>query len=392
MTKSRPAIYLDHSATTPVWPEVLEAMQPYFGEMFGNPSSMHAAGRKAYTGLQEARQCISAAIGAQPQEIVFTGCGSESNNAALRGIAWAQRQQTGARRIISSQVEHHAILETLDDLEELHGFTQELLPVDAAGRVDPRDLDQIMDEDVALVSIMQANNEVGTIQPVSALSRICRAHGVPLHSDAVQALGKMPVHVDELGVDALSASAHKFHGPKGVGFLYLRQGTPFRPFLTGGSHEGGRRAGTENVPLIYGMATALSLHLQAQEQERERQQALRDQLIDGIRTRVTGACLTGDPVQRLPHHASFIVPGLEAEAMLIALDMAGIMASSGSACTSGAHQPSHVLAAMGIHPPGSYGALRFSLGHSTTEADIDFVLAQLEHITSQLRAISLPVA
>ncbi len=381
----QPPIYLDHSATTPVWPEVIADMEPFFSQAYGNPSSMHAAGRKAYAGLQEARQTVARHLGAKPQEVVFTSGGTESDNSALRGIALARRQIMGARRIISTPIEHHAILETLEDLTQIHGFAIDLLPVNGAGLVSPQDLSQALEEPAALVSIMLANNEVGTVQPLSELGTICRAHDTPLHTDAVQAMCKVPIRVDDLGVASLSASAHKFHGPKGIGFLYLRQGTPFLPRQTGGSHEGGRRAGTENVPLIKGMAKALNMNQQKASQEIPRQMELRDQLISAVLAGVKGAYLTGDTQNRLPHHASFVISGLEAESMLIGLDMAGIMASSGSACTSGAHQPSHVLSALGIKAPDSYGALRFSLGHSTTASDIAYVSEQLISITGQLR-------
>jgi len=378
-------LYLDHSATTPVWPEVVAAMEPYFSQAYGNPSSMHAAGRKAYAGLQQARRKVAHHIGARPQEIIFPSGGTESDNLALRGIALARRRQTGACRIVSTPIEHHAVLETLEDLAQVHDFEIELLPVGEVGRVRPADLTQALAEPAALVSVMLANNEVGTVQPLAQLGAICQARDTPLHTDAVQAMCKVPVRVDELGVAALSASAHKFHGPKGIGFLYLRRDTPFLPRQTGGGHEGGRRAGTENVPLINGMALALDMNMQAAETEWPRQQELRDQLISAVLTGVAGSYLTGDPRQRLPHHASFVVSGLEAESMLIGLDMAGIMASSGSACTSGAHQPSHVLSALGIKAPDSYGALRFSLGRSTTASDIVFVAEQLAGITAQLR-------
>ncbi len=389
MNGTRSPIYMDHSATTPVWPEVVAAMQPLFHEMYGNPSSIHAAGRKAHASLQAARQGVARHIGAREQEIVFTSGGSESDNAAVRGIALARKAQCGAKRIISTVIEHKAILETLEDLAHLHGFEIVLLPVDATGRVDPADLVQCLNDETALVSIMLANNEVGTVQPVAEIGVLCQAQGIPLHTDAVQALTKLPVEVDALGVAALSASAHKFHGPKGVGFLYLRQGTPFHPLLTGGGHEGGRRAGTENVPLICGLATALDLNMAGCTESWAHMAGLRDRLIAGVTGTIEDARLTGSATHRLPHHASFVIPGLEAEAMLIGLDMAGIMASSGSACTSGAQQPSHVLSAMGIHPPDSYGALRFSLGSDTREEEIEFLLEQLARITRQLR-IALP--
>ncbi len=381
----QPPIYLDHSATTAVWPEVIADMEPFFSQAYGNPSSMHAAGRKAYAGLQEARLTVARHVGAKPQEVVFTSGGTESDNSALRGIALARRQKMGSRRIISTPIEHHAVLETLEDLAHIHGFVIDLLPVNESGLVRPQDLNQALAKSAALVSIMLANNEVGTVQPLAELGAICRAHDTPLHTDAVQAMCKIPIRVDDLGVASLSASAHKFHGPKGIGFLYLRQGTPFLPRQTGGGHEGGRRAGTENVPLIKGMAKAMNMNQQMADRELPRQRELRDQLISTVLAGVKGAYLTGDTQHRLPHHASFVISGLEAESMLIGLDMAGIMASSGSACTSGAHQPSHVLSALGIKAPDSYGALRFSLGHSTTASDIAYVSEQLISITGQLR-------
>lgn len=379
------SIYMDHSATTPVWPEVIAAMEPYFNQAYGNPSSMHAAGRKAYAGLQKARKLVAHHIGAKPQEIIFTSGGTESDNSALRGIALARLLKTGIQRIISTPVEHHAVLETLEDLAQIHAFEIELLPVDKTGRVNPDDLVSALKEPTGLVSILYANNEIGTVQPLKLLGEICVAHNTPLHTDAIQAMCKIPIKVRDLGIAAMSASAHKFHGPKGVGFLYLRKDTPFLPRQTGGGHEGGRRAGTENVPLIQGMAKAMEMNLGDAETEWGRQERLRDQLISAVLERVEGSYLTGDSHHRLPHHASFVVSGLEAESMLIGLDMAGVMASSGSACTSGAHQPSHVLSAVGIGAPDSYGALRFSLGHSTTSSDIDYVADQLEAITTQLR-------
>lgn len=378
-------LYFDHSATTPVWPEVVKAMEPYFRQGYGNPSSIHAAGRKAHAGLQSARGKVARLIGADPNEIVFTSGGTESDNAALRGIALARREAGAPPRVISTPIEHHAVLETLEDLTEVHGFQVDLLPVDDKGRVSPADLDSALEEPAALVSVMLANNEVGTLQPLAELGAVCRARRTPLHTDAVQALCKTPVQIDDLGVAALSASAHKFHGPKGVGFLFLRRGTPFRPRQTGGGHERGRRAGTENVPLIHGMAVAMEMNLKSADTEWPRQRTLRDQLISGVLNGVRDAYLTGHAEQRLPNHASFVVPGLEAESMLIGLDMAGIMASSGSACTSGAQQPSHVLSALGIEAPDSYGALRFSLGHGTSEDDVAYAVEQLSRIAGQLR-------
>ncbi len=281
MSPARPTIYMDHSATTPLRAEVLEAMLPYFTDFYGNPSSIHGVGRKAHSGLDGARRTIAGLMGARPAEIIFTGGGSESDNAALRGLALARRQATGANRIITTPVEHKAVLETAVDLRDHFGFDLTLLPVDGDGRLSPEDVAAALADDVAVVSVMLANNEVGTVQPIAEIGALCRAAGLPLHCDAVQAAGKLPLRVDELQVDALTVSAHKFYGPKGVGFLYLRAGTPYLPSLTGGSHEGGRRAGTENVPGVVGMARALELAEAERESEMARLQTLRDRLIYG---------------------------------------------------------------------------------------------------------------
>ena len=380
-------IYLDHAATTPVAPEVLDAMQPYWAEFYGNPSSIHRVGRRAGTALQTARRTIAGLLKAKPTEIIFTGCGTESDNAALRGIALARREMTHANRIVTSTVEHKAVLSTAEDLRDHYGFSLTLVQVDHEGRVQPEAVAAALGDgrDVAVVSIMVANNEVGTVQPIAAIGALCRSHGVPLHTDAVQAVGKLPLDVAELQVDALSAGAHKFYGPKGVGFLYLRSGTPFLPMLTGGSHEAGRRAGTENVPLIVGMARALEIAESHREAEDERLRPLRDRLIESVLANVEGASLTGSATQRLANHASFVLQGVEAEGILIALDLAGIAASSGSACSSGSQRPSHVLEAMGIPGAAALGALRFSLGRSNTAEDVDYVLQELPLIVERIR-------
>lgn len=390
----RPArtIYMDHSATTPVRPEVLDVMQPFFNEVYGNPSSIHGVGRRAGVALSQARRAIAQLIGAKPSEIIFTGGGTEGDNAALRGIAMARRAATGANRIVTLPVEHKAVLYTAQDLADHYGFTLTLLPVDGNGLVDVEDVVQALGDgaDVAVVSVMLANNEVGTIQPVAEIAALCRSRGVPIHTDAVQAAGKLSIQVDELGVDALSTSAHKFYGPKGAGFLYLRGGTPFLPTMTGGTHEGSRRAGTENVPSIVGMAKALELVEAEREQEIARLRVLRDQLIGGILETVDGAMLTGSATQRLASHASFVIRGVEAEGVLIALDLAGVAASSGSACMSGSHRPSHVLEAMGVAAADAVGGLRLSLGHSNTPDDVRFVLDRLPQIVGQIKG-ALPV-
>jgi cysteine desulfurase len=384
-------IYLDHAATTPVRPEVVEAMLPYLTEFYGNPSSIHGIGRKAHAGLDGARRTIAGILGAKTGEILFTSGGSESDNAALRGIALARRRQIGANRIVTTPVEHKAVLETALDLRDHFGFEVTLIPVDGDGMVRVEEVAPLLAEDVAVVSVMLANNEVGTIQPICEIGEICRARGIPFHTDAVQAAGKLPLVVNDLQVDALSGGAHKFYGPKGVGFLYLRQGTPFQPFLTGGSHEGSRRAGTENVAGIVAMAKALELAEAEREEEMKRLQLLRDRLIGGILEGVDGARLTGSPEHRLPNHASFVISGVEAEGVLIGLDLAGIAASSGSACTSAAQKPSHVLEAMGIPAQDAVGGLRLSLGRSNSAEQIEYVLAKLPRIVEQIRG-SVPIA
>lgn len=379
-------IYMDHSATTPVRADVLEAMLPYFSQMYGNPSSIHRQGRKAHAALVQAHRTVAEILGARPNEIIFTGCGSESDNAALRGIALARRRQTGASRIVTTPIEHHAVLHTAEDLRDHFGFELTLLPVDEHGLVDPEEVAALLDAgDVALVSVMYANNEIGTVEPLPEIGAICRARGVPLHTDAVQAGGKLPLDVNALNVDALSLGAHKFYGPKGVGALYLRSGTPFHPYLTGGGHEGGRRAGTENVAGIVGLATALELAEAEREAEMARLQVLRDRLIGEVLERIEGARLTGHPTRRLPNLASFVIPGLEAEGVLIGLDLAGIAASSGSACTSAAQRPSHVLEAIGISGPDLAGGLRLSLGRSNTPRQVETVLDRLTEIVGRLR-------
>lgn len=385
--KSQRQIYVDYAATTPVAPEVLDAMLPYFGEFYGNPSSIHRLGRRANVALEQARRSLAERIGAKPGEIVFTGCGSESDNAALRGIAHARRAATGATRIVTTPIEHHAVLSTAEDLHDRYGFTLTLLPVDEVGRIDLAACERALGDgsDVALVSVMLANNEVGTIQPIAELGRLCRAHGIPLHTDAVQAAGKLPLDVDQMYVDALSAGAHKFYGPKGAGFLYLRKETPFWPQQTGGSHEGGRRAGTENVPLIAGMAKAFELAEATRPEEMARQCLLRERLIEGVIGAIERVMLTGHRTERLANHASLIVRDADAEGMLIALDMVGIAASSGSACSSGAQRPSHVLEAMGYAAADAAGALRFSLGRSTTVEDVDYIVATLQTVVQRVR-------
>jgi cysteine desulfurase len=388
--ESRRSIYMDHSATTPVREEVFAAMQPYFADFYGNASSIHSVGRRAGVALSQARRTIAELIGAKPSEIIFTSGGTEGDNAALRGLALARRAATGANRIVTSPIEHKAVLYTAQDLADHFGFELTLLPVDSEGLIALDDFVAALGDgqDVAVASVMYANNEVGTIQPIAEMGARCRELGVPFHTDAVQAAGKLSLNVNELNVDALSISAHKFYGPKGVGFLYLRGGVPFLPYMTGGSHEGSRRAGTENVPNIVGMSKAFELVEAERGHENERLRVLRDQLIGGILEGVDGAMLTGPRTQRLDNHASFVIRGVEAEGVLIALDLAGIAASSGSACTSGSHRPSHVLEAMGVSPKDAVGGLRLSLGHSNRPEDVTYLLEKLPQIVAQIKGVA----
>lgn len=386
---ARERIYLDHSATTPLAPPALEAMLPYFSTIYGNPSSIHTEGRRAAAALAQARRAIAGLLGAQPTEIVFTSGGSEGDNAALRGIALARRGANGrANRIVTTAVEHKAVLETAHDLHHRYGFDLTVLPADGDGLVTPDAVAAALGDgqEVAVASVVYANNEIGTVMPLAEIAARCRAVSVPLHTDAVQAAGRLPLDVGSLGVDALSTSAHKFYGPRGAGFLYLRRGTPFLPVQTGGSHEGGRRAGTESVALIVGMAAALELAEREREQEIARLRVLRDQLIGGVLEGVPGARLTGARGPRLANHASFVIQGVEAEGILIALDLAGVAASSGSACTSAAQRPSHVLEAIGIPARDAAGGLRLSLGRSNTAEQIDFVLETLPPIVERIRS------
>ena len=377
-------IYLDHSATTAVDSRVVEAMLPFWTETYGNPSSIYGLGRRAGAALEDARRRIAAILNCQPAELVFTSCGTESDNLAIRGVLLAAAAK-GKRHIITAPAEHHAVLHTAADLAEHLDCDVTHVPVDHQGIVDPAAVAAAIRPDTALISIMLANNEVGAIQPVAEIGAIARERGVPFHTDAVQAGGYLPLDVDALNVDLLALSAHKFYGPKGVGLLYIRRGVRLLPVQTGGGQERGRRSGTENVPYIVGMARALEIAHAERESETRRLTALRDRLIDGLTAAIPDITLTGHPTQRLPGHASFLVRGAEAEGMLIALDLAGVAASSGSACATGAPTPSHVLTAMGYGPQEAMGALRLTLGRENTEADVDYVVAKLPEIVARLR-------
>ena len=377
-------IYLDHSATTPTRPEVVARMLPYFGELFGNPSSIYTLGRKSLDAIDSAHEAVARALNCRPTEIVFTGGGSEADNLAIKGIAYAQRRR--GDHIITTAIEHHAVLRTCERLEQ-EGYRVTYLPVDEYGRVTPEQVEAAITDQTALVTIMYANNEIGTVQPIAEIGRICRERRVPFHTDAVQAGGQIELDVAALQVDMLSLSAHKFYGPKGVGLLYVRQGTRVQPQTLGGSQERNRRAGTENVPGVVGAAYALELARSERERENARLQALRDQLIAGMLA-LPDVRLTGHPTERLPQHASFTVAGVEGESLLLNLDLVGIAASSGSACATGDIEPSHVLSAMGIPASAARGALRLTLGHSITEEDIATTLQRMGEILPRLRALS----
>ncbi len=379
-------IYLDHAATTPVDPRVLEVMIPYFVESFGNPSSIHSFGRDNRKVIEEARAVIAKEIGAaEPREIIFTGSGSESDNLALRGVAAAYRNR--GNHIITSAIEHHAVYDTCKSLEK-EGFEVTIVPVDSEGIVNPADVANALTDRTILVSIMHANNEVGTIQPIAAIGKLLRERNVLFHTDAVQTVGSIPVNVAELSVDLLSMAAHKFYGPKGVGALYVRKGVKLEPLVYGGGQERNRRAGTENIASIAGMAKALSLANSELEQNRERISALRDYLIDSALARFEHVRLNGHRVLRLPGNANFSFEYIEGESLLLNLDLKGIAASSGSACTSGSLEPSHVLLAMGICHEIAHGSLRLTLGKSTTKEEIDYLLEVLPEIVAKLRAMS----
>jgi cysteine desulfurase len=376
-------IYLDHAATTALDPRVLDAMLPYFTIEYGNASSIYTLGRHAMQAIDSAREQVAELIGCRPTEITFTGGGSESDNLAIKGVAFASQKK--GNHLITSSIEHHAVLHTCQYLERF-GFQTTYLPVDRYGLVDPDDVARAITDSTVLVSVMYANNEVGTIEPIAEIGRICRARRVPFHVDAVQAGGALPINVTALNVDLLSLSAHKFYGPKGVGVLYTRQGVRLLPQLQGGSQERGRRAGTENVPGIAGAATALRLAYEELPQVTPRLLAMRDRLIAGVLA-IPGSHLTGHPTQRLPNNASFMFEGIEGESILLSLDLHGIAASTGSACTSGSVDPSHVLLAMNYTPDEARGTLRLTLGKDNTDEDVDAVLAVLPGIVEKIRRL-----
>jgi cysteine desulfurase len=380
-------IYLDYAATTPLDASVLAAMQPYFGEDFGNPSSVHGFGQRAETALEEARGRMAALLNCEPEEILFTSGGSESDNLALRGAAMAAREQRGATRLLISPVEHDAVSKTAKQLAKHFGFELEILPVDEFGMVHPNEVAKRLNAETALVSIILGNNEIGTINPIGEIAAICREHGVLLHSDAVQSGAYIRLDVQKLGVDLLSIGAHKFYGPKGAGALYVRRGTRLLPTQTGGSHEFGLRAGTPNIPYIVGMAKAFELAQNEIDQRTKQLVNLRDRVIEGVLKTIPDSRLTGHRDQRLANHASFVFKGVDGNALLMLLDDAGFACSSGSACKTGDPQPSEVLLALGLTPEWALGSLRVSLGIQTTNEEIDAFLSALPQLVERVRAL-----
>ena len=377
------SVYLDHNASTAVHPEVLQAMLPYFSERFGNASSVHGFGREAREGLETAREQIAGFLRVSKDEIVFTSGGTESDNLGIKGIAAAKR----AGHIVTSQIEHHAVLRTCETLET-QGFTVTYLPVDEYGMVRPEDLEKAIRPDTILVSLMHANSEVGTLQPMNEIGRITRGHGVPLHVDAVQTFGKVPIDVDAFGIDLLSFSGHKIYGPKGVAGLYIRKGTRMAAVQHGGDHERRRRAGTENVAGLVGFGKAVEVRGREMAGEAVRLAGLRDKLWEGIRARVEEVCLNGHPTLRLPGTCNMCFRNVESESIVLGLDLKGIATSAGSACTSGSVEPSYVLVAMGLPLDWAMGSVRCSLGRSTTAEDIDYVLEAVVPLAAKLRALS----
>ena len=378
-------IYLDYAATTPAHPEVVKTMLPYFADIFGNPSSIYSCGQEAKEALEKSRKQVANFLGSRPEEIVFTGSGTEADNFALEGVAFANESK--GNHIITSVIEHHAVLETCKFLEK-HGFKVTYLPVNKYGQVTPEDVQKAITGKTIIVSIMYANNEIGTIEPISDISKITKNAGVYFHTDAVQAVGHVPINVNQLGVDLLSFSGHKLYGPKGVGALFIRKGTKMVSFMHGGAQERGRRASTENVAGIAGLARACELAKEEMEEESQRNMRLRDKLTSGLLDKIEFSRLNGHPTQRLPNNVNISIQFVEGESMCLNLDLEGICSSTGSACSSSNAEPSHVLLAIGLPPQEAYGSLRFTLGKWTVEEDIERVLEILPPIVNKLRAMS----
>ncbi len=378
-------IYLDHAASTPVDPRVLEKMLPYFTHDYGNPSSVHHFGQQAEKAIEGARRDVAAVLNCAPREVIFTSCGSESDNLALRGAALAERERRGATHLITTPIEHAAVIQTMRQLRDHFGFALTELAVDQAGGVDPGEVARALRPDTALVSVMYANNEIGTVEPIADIAAVCRARGVPFHTDAVQAASQLDVDVNKLGVDYLALGAHKFYGPKGVGALYVRTGSPLLPTQTGGGHEHGLRAGTQNVPYIVGLGEALKLTAAERTTNNAKFRAQRERIIETVLREIPGSALTGHRTERLPNHASFVFPGVDGNELLMHLDLAGIAASSGSACKTGDPEPSEVLLALGLDRVRALGSLRVTVGRQTTDTDVTQFLGVLPGTIKKMR-------
>jgi len=381
-------IYLDYAATTPVDPRVLEAMLPYFRESFGNPSSVHRYGQRAEAAVEESRETVAAALNCRPDEVIFTSCGSESDNLALRGAAQAMSESSGRKWILTSKTEHHAVSKTAEQLAEHYGFLLDWLEVDEYGMLRPETVEQALCDNTAIVSVMYANNEIGTINSIKEIAEICHQHGALFHTDAVQAAGYLPVDVTELGADLISLGGHKFYGPKGIGALYVRKGTPLLSQVTGGGQEFGLRAGTSNVPYMVGFAEALRLAVEEREQRVEHVKPLRDRLIGTILEEIPDSRLTGHPENRLPNHASFALQGVDGNLLLQMLDAAGFACSSGSACKTGNPEPSEVMSAIGLAREWGLGSLRITLGSGTTPEHVEAFLQTLPPLVEKVRKLA----
>ena len=380
-------IYFDYAATTPLEPRVLEAMLPYFSERFGNPSSIHRYGQQAEAAVDTARETVAGVLNCRPDEILFTSCGSESDNLALRGVLLAVREKKGDRWLVTSRAEHHAVSKTAEQLANQYGFQLEWLEVDEFGRVSPETVEQALSERIALVSVMYANNEIGTINPIREIAEVCHRSGVYLHTDAVQAAAYLSVDTAALDVDLMSLGAHKFYGPKGVGALYVRKGTPLSPAQTGGGQEFGLRAGTHNVPYIVGLAEALRLTAAEGETRRQHVLPLRDRLIGRVLEEIPESRLTGHPETRLPNHASFVFRGVDGNLLLTLLDAAGFACSSGSACKTGNPEPSEVMTALGLPGEWALGSLRVTLGAQSSPDQIEAFLKVLPDLVKKARSL-----
>lgn len=379
--------YLDYAATTPVDPRVQEAMLPYFGETFGNPSSVHTYGQRADSALAEARRSMARRLNCQPEEVIFTSCGTESDNLALRGAALAARSRREAGHILITPVEHPAVKHTVRQLQELHGFELEFIPVDEYGQVDPQQVVHRLRPDTAVVSVIHANNEIGTLNPIREIAALVREQGIPFHTDAVQGAAHYALDVDQLQVDLLTLGAHKFYGPKGIGALYVRKGTPLVPAQTGGAQEFGKRAATENIPYIMGMKKALELVHAEENQRTTHTIKLRDRIISSILDHIPDTRLTGHPQERLPNHASFAFQGVDGNMLLSMLDVEGYACSSGSACKTGNPEPSSVLLALGLSESWALGSLRVTVGKGTNQKEVDTFLETLPDIVARVREL-----